>query len=72
MLNHLVNLISVFTLFVECFSGIFENITHALYKQKPPCKAGRNVYMGKKLPTKAKSRFYESEIPVRYEKFIVI
>ena len=52
------------TLFVESFSAIFKNITYALCKQKRPCKVGRNVPMGKKRPTKAKSRFYESGSPV--------
>ena len=55
-----------------CFTAIFENITHALYKRKRPCKAWRNVYMGKKRPTKARSRFYESGIPVRWENLFSI
>ena len=68
ILNQVVNLTSFFiSLFVEYFFAFFKNITHALYKQKRPCKAGWNVYMGKKRPTKARSRFYESGIPVRWE-----
>ena len=43
---------------------VFKNIAHALYKHKRPCKAGREVHMGKKYPTKARSRFYESGVPV--------
>ena len=66
MLNQPINLISVFTtLFAECFSAIFKNITRALYREKRPSRVGRDVYMGKKLPTKVRSRFYESGIPVR-------
>ena len=57
--------------FLLCFSfNAFLHslkILHMLYKQKRPCKAGWNVYMGKKRPTKARSRFYESGIPVRWE-----
>ena len=56
MLNQLVNLTSVFVmLFVKCFFAIcnlFKSITHALYKQKPPCKVGWVVYMGKNFPPK--------------------
>ena len=53
LFNQLINLTSVFiTLFVECFSAFFKNITHALYKQKRPCKAGWNAYMGKNVPPK--------------------
>ena len=69
MLNQL-NLIYTFITFVvECFSTVFEislNITHALYKQKRPCKARRNVYTEKKHSTNARFRFYKSEIPVRW------
>ena len=68
MLNQLIDLTSVFiTLFVECFSAIFENIRYVLYKQKRPCKARQNVYMGKKRPTRARSRFRKSGIPVRWD-----
>ena len=53
LVNQLINLTSVFiTLFAEYFSAFFKNITHALYEQKRPCKAGWNVYMGKNLPPK--------------------
>ena len=53
LLNRLINLTSVsITLSAECFSAIFKNITHALYKQKRPCKVGWNVYMGKIVPPK--------------------
>ena len=53
MLNQFINLSSAFiTLFAECFSAICKNIAHALYKQKRPCKAGRDVYMGKNVPPK--------------------
>ena len=53
MLNQLIHLTSVFVkLFVEGFSVIFKNITHSLYKQKRPYKAGRTVYMGKNVPPK--------------------
>ena len=53
---------SVFiTLFVECFSAIFKNVTHVLYEQKLPCKVGQNIYMGKKSPTKVRSGIYENE-----------
>ena len=58
MLNQLINLGSVFiTLFVECFLAICKNITYALYKQKLPCKAGRDVYMGKNVSPKRDSSF---------------
>ena len=51
LLNQLINLLSVsITLFVECFSTIFINITYVLCKWKCPCKAGWNVYMGKNVP----------------------
>ena len=67
-LHQLINLNSVsIKLFVEYFSGFFKDITHALYKQKCPCKAGWNVYMGKKRPTKVRPRFYERGIPIRWE-----
>ena len=47
LLNQLINLLSVsITLFVECFSTIFINITYVLCKWK----AGWNVYMGKNVP----------------------
>ena len=62
LLSQLINLTSVsFTLFIDCISAIFENITNALYKHKRPCKAEWNVYMGEKYPTK-------SEIPVLWTK----
>ena len=65
LLNSLFPLISVLiTLFIECFFAIFKNITQAIYKQKRLCKVGRHVCMGKKLPTKTRSRF---RIPVRWE-----
>ena len=68
LLNQIINLTFVFTtLFAKCFSAFFKNIAHPLYEQKRSCKAGWNVYMGKKRPTKARSRFYESGIPVRWE-----
>ena len=68
LLNQLTNLTFAFTtLFAKCFSAFFKNIAHALYEQKRSCKAGWNVYMGKKRPTKVRSRFYESGIPVRWE-----
>ena len=66
ILNQLINLTSVcIALFVECFSVVFRNITQALFKQKRPCNAGLNVYVGKKHPTKVRSWFYESGIPLR-------
>ena len=53
LLNQLIYLTSVsITLFVECFSAIFENIAHVLCKQKRPCKAGWNVNIGKKVRPK--------------------
>ena len=68
LLNQLINLTSVFImLFGECFSTFFKYILHAFYKQKRPCKARWSVYMGIKRPAKARSRFYESEISVRWE-----
>ena len=61
ILNQLVNLTSVFIMhFVECFLAIcnlFKSITHALYKQKPPCKLRQSVYMGKNFPPKRDSGF---------------
>ena len=56
---------NVFLLSVESYSAIFKNIAQALYEQKRPCIAERNVYMGKKGPTKARSWVYESGIPIR-------
>ena len=60
--SSLIWILFLFTLFVECFSTILKNITHALYKQKRSCKAGRNVYMRKERSTKVRSRVYESGI----------
>ena len=66
--QQLINLISVFiTLFFKCFTAIFKKIKHALYKQKRPCKAGRNVYKGKERPAKARFWFYKRGIPVSWK-----
>ena len=51
----LVNVSLLFLLRFECFSEIFKNITHVLYEEKRPCKAGRNVYMREKRPSKVGS-----------------
>ena len=52
-LNKLINLTSVSSrLFCKCFSAIFKNTIHALYKQKYPYKAAWNVYMAKNAPPK--------------------
>ena len=60
----------IYYAFGQCFfviCNLFKSITHAFYKQKPPCKVRRNVYMGKKVPIKARSQFYASGIPVMWE-----
>ena len=58
MLNQLINLTSVFiTPFVECFSAVFKNITHALHKQIHPYKAGRKFIWVKKVPPKRNASF---------------
>ena len=44
--------------------ALYELCNYALYKQRRPYKAGGNVYMGEKRPTKARSRFYERGKPV--------
>ena len=62
--QQLINLTFFYYYFFKCLSIIFKNITHALYKQRRPYKAGGNVYMGEKRPTKAISRFYERGKPV--------
>ena len=57
--QQLINLNSVFTTLLVKWN--------ALKKQKRPCKAGGNVYIGKKRPTKARSWFFVSEILVRWK-----
>ena len=46
-------------IFVIC--NLSKSITHAIYKQKPPCKVIRNVYMGKKFPSKRDPGFMKVE-----------
>ena len=54
-------LTSIFiTLFGECFSAFFKNITHAFYKQKCPCRKRDETFIWEKTS-------HQSEIPVLWK-----
>ena len=62
------NLTSVFiTLFVECLFEALKILHMYFINNKRPSKVELIVYKGKKHPIKARSRFYEGGIPVRWE-----